>query len=136
MCLSLNLFQSTCIFILNITGLNKGLYVFYQKGSCLVLNFKRVSFPILFVVIVILMVANPVYSQNQMTSDQQYSYWDFSRWSEFPEYTTFNPLPGKGSNCTWYAHGRLMQLGFCKYHYSEKYWTLTNSHSIIPLRVR
>jgi surface antigen len=96
-------------------NLNKlGIICSLQKGSCPVMNFKRVSFSILFVVIVILIVANPAYSQNQMTSGQQYSYWDFSRWSESPEYTTFNPLPAKGRNCTWYAHGRLMQLGFCK----------------------
>jgi hypothetical protein len=39
----------------------------------------------------------------------------FDRWPALPEYTTFNPFPAKGGNCTWYAHGRMMQLGFSKY---------------------
>jgi len=40
---------------------------------------------------------------------------EFERWSYLPEYTVLNPFPNKGNNCTWYAHGRMMQLGYCKY---------------------
>jgi surface antigen len=40
---------------------------------------------------------------------------EFDRWPFYPEYTVFNFFPSKGRNCTWYAHGRMMQLGFCKY---------------------
>ena len=39
----------------------------------------------------------------------------FDLWPALPEYTTFNPFPRKGGNCTWYAHGRMMQLGLSKY---------------------
>jgi len=85
-----------------------------QKGSCPVLKYKIVAVAILFIILVLFMTADYAYTQNQLTTDSQYSYWDFSRWSESPEYTTFNPFPHKGSNCTWYAHGRLMQIGFCK----------------------
>ncbi len=40
---------------------------------------------------------------------------EFESWPYLPEYTIFNPFPSKGSNCTWYAHGRMMQLGYCPY---------------------
>ncbi len=40
---------------------------------------------------------------------------EFEGWPYLPEYTIFNPFPSKGSNCTWYAHGRMMQLGYCPY---------------------
>ncbi len=40
---------------------------------------------------------------------------EFEQWPDLPEYTTFNPFPYKGANCTWYAHGRMMQLGYCTY---------------------
>jgi surface antigen len=40
---------------------------------------------------------------------------EFDRWPFYPEYTVFNFFPSKGRNCTWYAHGRMMQLGYCKY---------------------
>ncbi len=40
---------------------------------------------------------------------------EFDRWPYYPEYTVFNFFPSKGRNCTWYAHGRMMQLGYCKY---------------------
>jgi surface antigen len=40
---------------------------------------------------------------------------EFDLWPDYPEYTIFNPFPSKGRNCTWYAHGRMMQLGYCKY---------------------
>ncbi len=40
---------------------------------------------------------------------------EFDLWPVLPEYTTFNPFPRKGGNCTWYAHGRMMQLGLSKY---------------------
>ena len=38
---------------------------------------------------------------------------DFERWPDIPEYSELNPFPYKGSNCTWYAHGRMLQLGYC-----------------------
>ncbi len=38
---------------------------------------------------------------------------EFDTWPDLPEYTIFNPFPSKGANCTWYAHGRMMQLGYC-----------------------
>jgi len=38
---------------------------------------------------------------------------EFERWPEIPEYSDLNPFPYKGSNCTWYAHGRMLQLGYC-----------------------
>ncbi|MBW6463117.1 MAG: CHAP domain-containing protein [Bacillota bacterium] len=40
---------------------------------------------------------------------------EFDRWPWLPEYTVFNFFPSKGNNCTWYTHGRMMQLGYCKY---------------------
>jgi surface antigen len=40
---------------------------------------------------------------------------EFERWPYLPEYTVFNPFPNKGGNCTWFAHGRMMQLGYSKY---------------------
>ncbi len=40
---------------------------------------------------------------------------EFDRWPYLPEYTVLNFFPYKGNNCTWYAHGRMMQLGYCKY---------------------
>ena len=50
----------------------------------------------------------PALASGPLTQDQ------FRNWPELPEYTLFNPFPGKGANCTWYAHGRMFQLGFCK----------------------
>jgi surface antigen len=44
------------------------------------------------------------------------TYSDFaSNWRNWSEYTSRNPFPGKGANCTWYAHGRMMQLGYSEY---------------------
>lgn len=40
---------------------------------------------------------------------------EFDQWPNLPEYTVLNPFPLKGTNCTWFAHGRMMQLGYCKY---------------------
>ncbi len=40
---------------------------------------------------------------------------EFDKWPGLPEYTVLNPFPLKGNNCTWFAHGRMMQLGYCKY---------------------
>lgn len=52
---------------------------------------------------------------------------DFDLWPEMPEYTIFNYFPSKGTNCTWYVHGRMMQLGYCKYaldsmRYNARSW--------------
>lgn len=38
---------------------------------------------------------------------------EFNEWPYHPEYTVLNPFPLKGNNCTWFAHGRMMQLGYC-----------------------
>ncbi len=38
---------------------------------------------------------------------------DFEKWPYLPEYTVLNPFPLKGNNCTWFAHGRMIQLGYC-----------------------
>jgi hypothetical protein len=48
-------------------------------------------------------------------NDALLSLEEFDCWPTLPEYTTFNPFPSKGGNCTWYAHGRMMQLGYSKY---------------------
>ncbi|WP_027269041.1 CHAP domain-containing protein [Leptolyngbya sp. PCC 6406] len=39
----------------------------------------------------------------------------FDQWRNRPEYTSRNPFPAKGMNCTWYAHGRMLQLGYSKH---------------------
>jgi len=36
----------------------------------------------------------------------------FNNWSNMPEFTSRNPFPSKGKNCTWYAYGRMLMLGF------------------------
>ena len=41
--------------------------------------------------------------------------FELENWCEWPEYTVFNKFPMKGANCTWYALGRMMQLGYSKY---------------------
>ncbi|TVQ16739.1 MAG: CHAP domain-containing protein [Leptolyngbya sp. DLM2.Bin15] len=38
----------------------------------------------------------------------------FDNWPNLSAYTTQNPFPWKGQNCTWYAHGRMLQLGYSK----------------------
>jgi len=40
---------------------------------------------------------------------------EFEQWPYLPEYTILNNFPNKGNNCTWFAHGRMMQIGYCKY---------------------
>ena len=37
---------------------------------------------------------------------------EFNNWKNMPEYSSRNPFPDKGKNCTWYAHGRMIQLGY------------------------
>ncbi|MEO1561123.1 MAG: CHAP domain-containing protein [Cyanobacteria bacterium J06632_19] len=37
---------------------------------------------------------------------------EFNNWRNMPEYNSRNPFPSKGKNCTWYAHGRMIQLGY------------------------
>ncbi len=57
----------------------------------------------------------PVFS---VAADEDYPVMtreEFDNWPELPEYTIFNPFPSKGTNCTWYGHGRMMQLGYCPY---------------------
>lgn len=36
----------------------------------------------------------------------------FNNWRAMPEFTSRNPFPDKGQNCTWYAYGRMLMLGF------------------------
>lgn len=61
-----------------------------------------------------LFIAAPVLATNDENSSLL-TREEFDRWEELPEYTIFNPFPSKGANCTWYAHGRMIQLGYCKY---------------------
>jgi hypothetical protein len=35
-------------------------------------------------------------------------------WRNWSDYTTRNPFPEPGKNCTWYAYGRMLQLGYSK----------------------
>lgn len=46
-------------------------------------------------------------SRNQVLTLAQ-----FNNWRTMPEFTTRNPFPSKGKNCTWYAYGRMLMLGF------------------------
>jgi surface antigen len=45
----------------------------------------------------------------------------FDQWRNRPEYTSRNPFPAKGMNCTWYAHGRMLQLGYSE-HALDSMW--------------
>jgi len=63
------------------------------------------------IIFLLLGLGSPVLADDQfplMTREE------FDEWPKWPEYTVFNYFPSKGSNCTWYAHGRMMQLGYCK----------------------
>jgi len=62
------------------------------------------------VLLLIITTAGPVGAVRQVMTREE-----FDLWLAYPEYTIFNPFPSKGRNCTWYAHGRMMQLGYCKY---------------------
>jgi surface antigen len=56
--------------------------------------------------------SSPVESNN---NSQVYTAQAFvNSWQNLPEYTNRNPFPDKGQNCTWYAHGRMLQLGYSK----------------------
>ncbi len=70
-------------------------------------------FKILLVILLsIIFISSTVFadsSEAPLTRDQ------FNLWPQWPEYTVFNFFPSKGRNCTWYVHGRMIQLGYCKY---------------------
>jgi surface antigen len=56
--------------------------------------------------------SSPVESNN---NSQVYTAQAFvNSWQNLPDYTNRNPFPDKGQNCTWYAHGRMLQLGYSK----------------------
>ncbi|NEO26052.1 MAG: CHAP domain-containing protein [Kamptonema sp. SIO4C4] len=49
-----------------------------------------------------------------------HSIWKYQNfaasWRNISEYTwPRNPFPNQGHNCTWYAHGRMMELGYSEY---------------------
>ncbi len=73
---------------------------------------KRITF-ILFLAVAVL----TVFSASASGGEQGHvlTREEFDQWPGLPEYTIFNYFPSKGSNCTWYAHGRMLQLGYCKY---------------------
>ena len=64
---------------------------------------------LLFVIVTFSGTAYAGYTDTPLSREQ------FNQWPQWPEYTVFNFFPSKGKNCTWYAHGRMMQLGYCKY---------------------
>lgn len=58
----------------------------------------------------------PSWRQPVAPSHSILTYQEFvNNWRRWPEYTSRNPFPSKGKNCTWYAHGRMMQLGYSEY---------------------
>ncbi len=61
------------------------------------------------VLMLVLSLAAAALAQHEVMTEDQ-----FKEWSSLPEYTIFNFFPSKGSNCTWYAHGRMLQLGYSK----------------------
>ncbi len=72
---------------------------------------KRLPFIVVCLLIVLYWPASAVASVNYNPLTRE----EFERWVDQPEYTVLNYFPNKGHNCTWYAHGRMMQLGYCKY---------------------
>ncbi len=62
------------------------------------------------VLLLIITTTGPAGAEHQVLTRAE-----FDLWPDYPEYTIFNPFPSKGRNCTWYAHGRMIQLGYCKY---------------------
>ncbi len=62
------------------------------------------------VLVLIITIAGTAGAEHQVLTRAE-----FDLWPNYPEYTIFNFFPSKGRNCTWYAHGRMMQLGYCKY---------------------
>ena len=68
--------------------------------------------PVLVLIIFLLLgLGSPAFAEDQSTLMTRE---EFDEWPKWPEYTVFNYFSSKGSNCTWYAHGRMMQLGYCK----------------------
>ncbi|MFO7952522.1 MAG: CHAP domain-containing protein [Bacillota bacterium] len=66
---------------------------------------------LLVTVIMLLLLSSSVFAKEGYSVMSQE---DFERWPDIPEYTELNPFPYKGSNCTWYAHGRMLQLGYSR----------------------
>ncbi len=73
--------------------------------------------PVLFVLMLMIAATAMLVPFQEVTGEEHtvMTREEFDRWPELPEYTIFNFFPAKGNNCTWYAHGRMMQLGYCKY---------------------
>ncbi len=71
---------------------------------------KIVKGIILTIVLLVFLSSNANAGGNNVLTKEE-----FDKWSFLPEYTIFNFFPSKGGNCTWYAHGRMMQLGYSKY---------------------
>ena len=61
-------------------------------------------------IVLAVLLITPAIAEN---SGSALSREEFNDWPYYPEYTVLNPFPLKGNNCTWFAHGRMMQLGYC-----------------------
>lgn len=61
-------------------------------------------------IVLAVLLTTPAIAEN---SGSSLSLEEFNDWPYYPEYTVLNPFPLKGNNCTWFAHGRMMQLGYC-----------------------
>ncbi|MEB3232748.1 MAG: CHAP domain-containing protein [Leptolyngbyaceae bacterium] len=57
-------------------------------------------------------ISDPPPSSGTEPMDSSYF---LNNWRNWGEYTNRNPFPSQGQNCTWYAHGRAMQLGYSEY---------------------
>lgn len=76
------------------------------------MRIRTLLFCVIAVLLLLLALKVPVMADNDLRAMTRE---EFDLWPQLPEYTVFNFFPAKGTNCTWYAHGRMMQLGYCKY---------------------